>query len=77
MTYIEYWKVSEDGTKLFIKRILGKLDLAHVEVSNATNFEVLVDDGRGLPLCLAEDDVKKLCSARDRGDGFERLCGHA
>ena len=43
-TYVDDREFLENGTELFVKRILGKLDLAHVEVTDAADFEVFMDD---------------------------------
>jgi hypothetical protein len=43
-TYIEDREIGEDGTHFLIKRILGKFHFSHVEIANATDFKVLVDD---------------------------------
>lgn len=43
-TNIEDREVIEDRAQFFIECILGKLDFAHVKVTNAADFEVFVDD---------------------------------
>ena len=43
-THIKDGELAQDSTELLIKRVLRELDLAHVEVADATDFEVLVDD---------------------------------
>lgn len=43
-TYVEHGKFGEDRSELFIKSILGKFDLAHVKVTDATDLEVFVND---------------------------------
>ena len=45
-TYVDDREFLENGTELFVKRILGKLDLAHVKVADPADLEVLVDDLR-------------------------------
>ena len=43
-TYIEHRKFREDCTKFFVKCVLRELDFAHIEVADAANLEVFVDD---------------------------------
>ena len=45
-TYVKDRKVLQDGSELFIKRVLGELDLSHVKVSYPTDLEVFMDDLR-------------------------------
>jgi len=47
-TYVKHWEFREYCTELFIKWILCEFDLAHVEIANATDFEVFVDDLLGV-----------------------------
>ena len=42
--YIEHREFREDCTKFFIKSVLREFDFAHIEVADATNLEVFVDD---------------------------------
>lgn len=48
-TCIEDGKLLENGTELFVKRFLGELDLAHIEVAYTADFEVFVDDLHASP----------------------------
>ena len=41
---VEDRKLGQDRAKLLVKRVLRELDFSHVEVANAANFEVFVDD---------------------------------
>jgi len=43
-TYIEHRKFSQNGSKFFIKGVLGELDLTHVKLSNTTYLKVFVDN---------------------------------
>ena len=43
-TDIEHGETSQDRTELFVERILGELDLAHIEIADSTDLEVFVDD---------------------------------
>lgn len=43
-TYVEHGEFGEDRTELFVKRILGEFDLAHVKVTDTTDLEVFVND---------------------------------
>lgn len=43
-TDVENRELREYGIELFIKRVLGELDFSHVEVANATNFEVFMNN---------------------------------
>jgi len=44
LTNIEHGELAQDGAELLIECILAEFDLPHVEVANATDFEVFVDD---------------------------------
>lgn len=86
-THIEHWEVLQDSAKLLVKCVLSKLDLAHVEVTNTTDFEVFVDDLRpclvAMYQCADIDAYRRrlsLCFGEDnvqeirrRGDGCNRL----
>ena len=43
-THVDYRELLKYSSELLVERILRELDLAHVEVADATDFEVLVDD---------------------------------
>ena len=51
--------------------LLGELALPHVELPNAGDGVVLVDDGGGLALRLREHNVHKIGSGRDHLDPLE------
>lgn len=52
-THVEHGEFREDRAELLIEGILCELDFAHVEVANATDFKVFVNDLRWLSV---EDD---------------------
>lgn len=43
-THIEHREFGEDCTQLFLESVLRELDFAHIEVADATDLEVFVDD---------------------------------
>ena len=75
-THVKNGKLVQNCAKFLIERVLGELDFAHVEVADATDFEVFVDDRGGLPLRFREDDVQEVRRRRDGGDGLEPARRH-
>lgn len=51
-THIKHGEILEDAGEFFIERVLSELHFAHVEVPDAADFKVFVDD-----LCKAEPDI--------------------
>jgi hypothetical protein len=43
-THVKHGEFSQNGTEFFVECILRKLDLAHIKIPYATDFEVLVND---------------------------------
>ena len=44
LTHVKHRKILQNSTKLLVKCILCKLDLAHVEVAYSADLEILVDN---------------------------------
>ena len=42
--YIKHREFREDCTKFFVESVLCELHFSHIEVADATNLEVFVDD---------------------------------
>lgn len=48
VTYVQDRELGKDLTNPLIEHILSGFDFGHVEISDTTDLEILVDDGRGL-----------------------------
>merc|ERR1719160_1457480 len=65
MDIIDAWEFSEYLAELLIVRGLTELDLAHVEVADACDFEARMDDSGSLPIRLGQDNVDELLGIRN------------
>ena len=55
---------------------MGEFDLPHVKTADARNFVMFVDDGRGLPLGLGEDNVGEVGAGGDNTYLLEVVVRH-
>jgi hypothetical protein len=67
---IELGELLEDRLNLIVERRLREFDFAHVEVANARNLVVGMDDRGRLPLSAGKHDVDKVLV---RGHGLNLL----
>ena len=76
MDVFQLGKVLQDLSQLLGEILLGEFDLPHVKTADARNFVMFVDDCRGLPLGLGEDNVGEVGAGGDNTDLLEVVVRH-
>ena len=76
MDVFQLGKVLQDLSQLLGEILLGEFDLPHVKTADARNFVMLVDNCRGLPLGLGEDNVGEVGAGGDNTDLLEVVVRH-
>lgn len=69
MNVVKLGKPIDYFRKLFIDRCLGKFYLSHVEFSNTSNFELMMDLSWSLSVCFGQDNVNKSIAVWNGRDG--------
>lgn len=64
VTYIEHGELVQDSAEFLIERVLGELDLAHIEIPYTTDFEISVDYLESNTQCLRCINMCMICTYR-------------
>lgn len=62
MDVVKFWETINDSAQFFIHSFLHEFNLAHVELSDALDFESLRDNCRRLALSFTQHDVNEVVS---------------
>jgi hypothetical protein len=60
MNIVQLGEIGQNGGQFVMKGLLGKLDFAHVELTDTRNLVLLVDYSWRLSLGFRQDDVDKI-----------------
>ena len=71
---VQFWEAINNPCQFLIDRLLHELNLTHVELANALNFEALADLRWCLALCLRQHDVDEVIGFWDLNDLLEIVC---
>ena len=62
MDVVKFWETINDSAQFFIHSFLHEFNLAHIELSDALDFESLRDNCRRFALSFTQDDVNEVVS---------------